>query len=145
MAVSQASCRGDSRTIVPSVDPQCNWQLAIGSWGRYWVSMRILLWVFIALCPFGNITAADKYPIEEGFADANGVLLLSRLCAAKFATPCLNLNNLMEDIRGFATRDFPTAPRAKPAPHAKPANPRFGTIHAVLIPFLPQTLYLWTT
>jgi proline iminopeptidase len=37
--------------------------------------MRILLLAFVALCPFGNITATDKYPIEEGFADANGMLI----------------------------------------------------------------------
>jgi len=37
--------------------------------------MRILLLAFVALCPFGNITATDKYPIEEGFADANALLI----------------------------------------------------------------------
>ena len=37
--------------------------------------MRILLLVFVAICPFGNITATDKYPMEEGFADANGLLI----------------------------------------------------------------------
>src|SRR5260370_7719698 len=37
--------------------------------------MRILFLAFMALCPLGNITAAGKYPIEEGFADANGLLI----------------------------------------------------------------------
>jgi hypothetical protein len=37
--------------------------------------MRILLLVFAALCPFGNMSAADKYSMEEGFADANGLLI----------------------------------------------------------------------
>ncbi len=37
--------------------------------------MRILLLVFMALYPLGDIKAADKYPIEEGFADTNGMLI----------------------------------------------------------------------
>jgi len=37
--------------------------------------MRILLFVFLVLYPFGNLQAADKYPIEEGFADTNGLLI----------------------------------------------------------------------
>ena len=37
--------------------------------------MRILLLVFMALYPLGNIKAVDKYPIEEGFADTNGMLI----------------------------------------------------------------------
>lgn len=37
--------------------------------------MRILLLAIVALCPSGKITATDKYPVEEGFADANGMLI----------------------------------------------------------------------
>src|SRR5260370_3854595 len=37
--------------------------------------MGILFLGFMALWPLGNITAAGKYPIEEGFADANGLLI----------------------------------------------------------------------
>jgi proline iminopeptidase len=37
--------------------------------------MRILFLALMALCPLGNLVAADKYPIEEGFADANGLLI----------------------------------------------------------------------
>jgi hypothetical protein len=37
--------------------------------------MRILFLAFMALCPFGNIMATDKYRTEEGFADANGLLI----------------------------------------------------------------------
>jgi proline iminopeptidase len=36
-------------------------------------SMRILLLALMTLCPLVKLTAADKYPIEEGFADANGL------------------------------------------------------------------------
>ena len=34
-----------------------------------------MLFALIALCSLVNLKAADKYPIEEGFADANGLLI----------------------------------------------------------------------
>jgi pimeloyl-ACP methyl ester carboxylesterase len=37
--------------------------------------MRILLLALMTLCPLVNLSAADKYPIEEGFTDTNGLLI----------------------------------------------------------------------
>jgi proline iminopeptidase len=37
--------------------------------------MRILFLALIALCPFGCLKSASKYPVTEGFADANGLLI----------------------------------------------------------------------
>jgi proline iminopeptidase len=37
--------------------------------------MRILLLALMALSSLTSLKAADKYPIEEGFADANGLLI----------------------------------------------------------------------
>lgn len=40
--------------------------------------MRNLLLAIAALCPLTSLTATDKFPIEEGFADANGLLIYYR-------------------------------------------------------------------
>ena len=37
--------------------------------------MRILLLAFMALSSLTSLKAADKYPIEEGFTDTNGLLI----------------------------------------------------------------------
>ncbi len=38
-------------------------------------SMRILFLALVAFCLTANLTAADKFPVEEGFADANGLMI----------------------------------------------------------------------
>jgi proline-specific peptidase len=67
----------DGQATAPEIQSAIGYRLLIRGLAEneLFACMRILFLALMALCPLGNLVAADKYPVEEGFADANGLLI----------------------------------------------------------------------